>query len=66
MDLVGAMGLDNPDKLSADQILCRVENKTTKHYDEIYNPLSKNELLTETIHPFYAQHWKRAQSDRFA
>ena len=65
MELIGAMGLDNPDDLSASMILLRTEDQTAKHYDEIYSPLQENELLADEINPFYAEHWEQARSDRF-
>lgn len=66
LELVGAMGLDNPDKLSANRIMVRVDDETNKHYDEIYIPLQAKELLSDAIHPFYAEHWRQASSERFA
>jgi glutamate synthase domain-containing protein 2 len=65
MKLIGAMGLERPEQLSAHHILCRADDQTNKHYDEIYIPLQANELLSNSIHTFYADHWHRANSDYF-
>lgn len=66
MTLVGAMGLENPDDLSPKHILRRIDDETTKHYDEIYIPLQKNELLSDHVGHFYGQHWQQASGESFA
>jgi hypothetical protein len=66
MELVGAMGLENPDDLTPKHILRRIDDETTKHYDEIYIPLQENELLNSNIGHFYGQHWQQASSASFA
>ena len=50
MDLVGAMGMDNPDKLAATHILQRVDDKTARHFDEIFDHLQADELLSSRPH----------------
>ncbi len=63
--LVGAMGLDDPGELTARHLQRRIDDETTKHYDEIYCPLQPGELLSDTIHPNYAEEWDRASAERF-
>lgn len=65
LDMTGAMGIDDPDKLTPDLILRRVSDETTKTYSEIYHYLAAGELLTKKIHPAYEADWQAAQSDCF-
>jgi glutamate synthase domain-containing protein 2 len=66
MDLVGAIGLDNPDDLDASHLVRRMEDQTTKTYDQIHPPLAVNELLGKNINTHYARDWQKAQAIRFS
>lgn len=66
MELVGAMGMDNPDDLNPHHILSRVDDETSERYDQVYPGLRHGELLTDTIHPQYADDWRRSRADSFA
>ncbi|MFA7554255.1 MAG: FMN-binding glutamate synthase family protein [Spongiibacteraceae bacterium] len=65
MELIGAMGLEQPEQLTPNRIMYRDENETNKHYDELYASLQPKELLSNAINPFYAEHWRRALSTTF-
>lgn len=65
MDLIGAMGLDNPGDLKASNILCRAADETNKNYTELYAPLNLQELLTDTINSAYADDWANSSSQHF-
>jgi len=65
MDMLGAMGLDRPDKLLPTHIYRRVSDETVKTYEEIYHYLQSGELLTDNIHPVYAKDWALARSEHF-
>jgi hypothetical protein len=65
LDLVGAMGLTNPDQLSPHHIYRRVANETEKRYDQIYNNLEPGNLLGNDIHPDYRDDWKAAKPGAF-
>lgn len=65
MELIGAMGLENPDQLNATHILQRSDDNRNKRFDEIYTSLEEGELLSGVINPHYDKHWQRADSERF-
>jgi glutamate synthase domain-containing protein 2 len=65
MELVGAMGLNNPDDLTADRIMCRIDDETNEHYSQIYPALQPDELLSTQINPYYASHWSQANNSQF-
>jgi hypothetical protein len=44
--MVGAMGLDDPNKLAPHHIWRRVEDESMRYFDEIYNSLAENEQRT--------------------
>ena len=48
-DMVGAMGLEDPDKLAPRHIWRRVEDESKRYFDEIYPSLADNELLGDKI-----------------
>jgi glutamate synthase domain-containing protein 2 len=64
-DMIGAMGLENPDDLTSNMIWRRAANETNELFDEIYPELRKGELLGSTIHPAYANDWQWASADSF-
>ena len=65
-DLIGAMGLDDPDQLTPNLIWRRGADETNQHFSEIYPMLVDNELLGEDIHTDYASEWKLASGETFA
>ena len=64
-DMVGAMGLDSPDKLTTHHIWKRDAGGTRFHIDDIYPPLAPNELLGDNMHPEYANNWALASEESF-
>lgn len=65
LDLVGAMGLTNPDQLKPHLIFRRIANETEKRYDQIYNNLETGNLLGKDIHPDYRDDWNEADATAF-
>jgi len=65
MDMLGAMGLNHPDKLLPTHIYRRVSDETVKTYEEIYHYLQLGELLGDNIHPVYAKDWALASAEHF-
>jgi len=65
LDLVGAMGLDSPEKLTPSHIHQRVADETERSYAKIQEYLDPGELLTDDIRPVYRNHWERASAEAF-
>ncbi len=65
LDLVGAMGLDSPEKLTPSHIHQRVADETELSYANIQEYLDAGELLTDTIRPAYKSHWEKASAKAF-
>ena len=64
LELVGAMGIDDPNKLSPSDLLSRGESGNQK-FDEIYTPLLKNQLFTDTAPEEYLHDWLKASALSF-
>ncbi len=64
-DMVGSMGLDDPDKLAPRHIWRRVEDESKRYFDEIYPSLAENELLGDEIEGVYNVEWAMASADTF-
>ena len=64
-DIVGAMGLDDPDKLAPRHIWRRVEDESKRYFDEIYPSLAEYELLGDKIEGVYNVEWAMASADTF-
>jgi len=64
-ELIGAMGLENPDDLLPMMIWRRGANETNQLFDEIYQGLAPDELLSGEIHPDYARSWNNASAESF-
>ena len=64
-DMIGAMGLDDPGKLTSNLIWRRGANETNLYFDQLYPALGLNELLGDNIHPDYATDWKLASAETF-
>jgi len=63
-DLVGAMGFDNPDSPTAADLYTRY-NEGLKNFDQIYQPLIKGQLLSDSIPEAYASDWQQAAAEHF-
>ncbi|MDA8562141.1 FMN-binding glutamate synthase family protein, partial [Gammaproteobacteria bacterium] len=64
-EIMGAMGCDNPDKLSTRFIWRRDDNGINVCFSDIYPQLKENELLEDSPNIKYATHWKMASSNSF-
>ena len=65
-DMIGAMGLDDPDKLFSHLIWRRGADHTNHHFDEIYPAIEANGLLGKQIPQTYAVDWRLASAETFA
>lgn len=64
LQLCGAMGYEHPDMLSPSDIYRRFD-QGLMHFDDIYTPLGKGQLLTENIPQTYAVDWQKASAEHF-
>ena len=64
-ELVGALGLDDPEDLTPDHIFQRVADQTERSSHELYEFLDDGELLSESIRPSYRRDWERARAEAF-
>jgi len=65
LELVGALGKDDPDDLDYSHIRRYADISTSKSYDKIYPSLTKGELLAKNSDGVYVDLWKNASADRF-
>jgi hypothetical protein len=63
--LIGAIGLDHPDKLTPGIVLQRLPDGSARPVSEIYPYLAPGALVTDDIHPAYARDWQAASVERF-
>lgn len=63
--LVGAVGVDHPNKLSPDMIWHRLGNQKAKHYAELYEYLAPGALLEKFIPESFAKEWEKANADSY-
>lgn len=67
LEIIGAMGLENPSDLNPENILRRVSADKVKSYAEIYEYLKPGQLLDEkTIPSHWKKHWEKASAEEFA
>jgi glutamate synthase domain-containing protein 2 len=64
LELCGAMGCDDPDKLGPQDLFVRCE-EYLKNYDEIFSPLDHGQLLGDTAPDSYRLDWMRARPDAY-
>jgi len=65
LEMVGALGLDNPSDLHPGHIMRRVSPQTVKPFNEIYEYLSPGQLLGADIPESYRRFWEAARADKF-
>ena len=65
-DMIGAMGLDDPDKLFPHLIWRRGADEVNRHFDEVYPTLEVNALLMDNIPEEYTVDWGMASAETFA
>lgn len=65
LEMVGALGLDNPRDLKPSHIMRRVNQQEVKTFDEIYDYLKPGQLLGDDIPNSFKPDWELADPDRF-
>ncbi|HBO95422.1 MAG TPA: FMN-binding glutamate synthase family protein [Gammaproteobacteria bacterium] len=65
-DMIGAMGIDDPDKLFPHLIWRRNADETSQHFDDVYPDIKNNSLLGDNIPESYAHDWRIASAQTFA
>lgn len=63
--LVGALGVDHPDKLNPSMIWYRLGNQKAKNYAELYHYLQPGALLSDSIPEDFAEDWQKANADYY-
>jgi glutamate synthase domain-containing protein 2 len=65
LHLVGALGVEHPDKLTPDMIWHRLSNQKAITYAQLYDYLSPGILLSDTIPEHFAKDWSKASAHSF-
>ncbi|MGQ3891381.1 FMN-binding glutamate synthase family protein [Legionella sp. CNM-4043-24] len=65
LEIVGAMGLNNPSDLKPEYLMRRVGETQVKNLREIYEYLEPGQLLTDNVPKSYKADWKNACAERF-
>ena len=65
LELVGAMGLNNPSDIKPSMLKRRIDPQTVKGFDDIYAFLAPGDLLNNTAAPYYTKYWKLASAEVF-
>jgi len=64
-EIMGAIGIDDPRKLTPNHIQSRISDDHVQSYGELYSQLKVGELLGNNIHPDYADDWGKANAESF-
>ena len=64
LELCGAMGYDNPDRLKPSDIICRYD-AGYRLFDEIHPTLQPGQLLVSDLPEDFQKDWDKASADRF-
>ncbi len=65
VELIGASGLDNPEKLNRHQITRRVFMNEVRTFEEIYPSVPVGSMLSEAVPAPYVNSFKSASADKF-
>ena len=65
LQIVGAMGLNNPSDLNPDYIMRRISDHVAKPFSEIYDYLRPGQLLSSDIPVDFKKYWEKASADSF-
>lgn len=65
MELIGAMGLENPSDLNPAHVMRRVAQDDVRPYSEIYEYLKPGALLKDKLPKSFEAEWKLAKVDGF-
>jgi len=66
LEIIGAMGLDDPDKLFPHLIWRRGADGLNQHFDDVFPMLPANALLGEQIPENWVQDWNLSSAESFA
>ena len=64
-EIIGAMGLDDPEKMFPHLIWRRGANGINQHFDDVFPPLAANVLLGDVVPDDWARDWKLASAGTF-
>lgn len=64
LELCGALGYEHPGQLRPSDLHQRTD-KGLRHFDQIYTPLSHEQLLVGRVPEAYEDDWHKASADRF-
>ena len=65
-ELVGAMGLANPSDIRPSSVMRRISDHEVRYFDEIYEFVEANCLLTnDTVPKQFKRFWDAAETDSF-
>lgn len=65
LEMVGALGLENPSDLKPSHIMRRIDVNQVRSFDEIYEYLSPGQLLGTNIPEYLKTWWDKASPDKF-
>ena len=65
LEMVGALGLNNPSDLNPSHIMRRVGTTEVRSFDKIYDYLTPGQLLGSNIPESYKEYWERAVAEQF-
>ena len=66
LEMVGAMGLDNPNDLKPDMIFYRLNEGDSLPFTELFHYIEPRHFLeNENIHPFFAKDWVTSSAEHF-
>ncbi len=67
IELVGAMGLENPSDILPSSVMRRINEHEVRYFDEIYQFIEPNSLLNEeTVPQNYKKYWEAASAETFS
>jgi len=65
LEMVGALGLDNPTDLKPFHIMRRIAQDDVRSFNKIYDYLTPGQLFTDNIPESYKRDWNYANADTF-
>ena len=65
LSLVGAIGIEHPEKLQPEDVYHCLAGKAAKNYRQLYHYLEDGDLLKEKVHPDFSADWQRASAEHF-
>lgn len=65
LELLSAMGLENPADISPEMIHRRVEDSSIRTYAQLAPPIEPGQLLQDAVPPQYREAWAAASAERF-